>query len=428
MSEFQRIRPMFIDHLGLARSKYLPTAFAGHGTKHCLTLFSQHFDKGMTPTTPHTGFLTGMPDMEATFNVSDARPGWDAGVGVVVADLTYEGALVPWAPRTVLRRAVEAWQKLGYSPMVGIELECYIMEPNGSGGWKGIDTPGAMTYGVGPSVDPHGLLDDIMAMAATCGFKVESVNSEYDAPQFEFTLHYDEALKAVDDIFLFKQMAQEVALKRGLRLTFMGKPFGHLAGSGLHINFSAVDKKGKNVFNDAKKAYGLADVARWSIGGMLAHHEALTAICAPTVNAYKRLKPGNLAGVFANWGLDHRSATVRVPKERDASTRIEYRMPDGAANVYMAVAAALQAALLGVAGKIEPPAIEEGDSLETASTERRTPANLSDALDALAADTAFCTVFGQEMVDVFSAVKRDEWQKFAEAVTDWELNYYLPFL
>jgi glutamine synthetase len=428
MSEFQRIRPMFIDHLGLARSKYLPIAFAGHGTKHCLTLFSQHFDKGMTPTTPHTGFFTGMPDMEATFNVSDARPGWDAGVGVVVADLVYEGSLVPWAPRTVLRRAIEAWNKLGYAPKVGIELECYIMEPNGSGGWKAIDTPGAMTYTVGPSVDPHGLLDDIMAMADTCGFKVESVNSEYDAPQFEFTLHYDDALEAVDCIFLFKQMAQEVALKRGLRLTFMGKPFGHLAGSGLHINFSAVDKKGKNVFNDAKKAYGLADVARWSIGGMLAHHEALTAICAPTVNAYKRLKPGNLAGVFANWGLDHRSATVRVPKERDASTRIEYRMPDGAANVYMAVAATLQAALLGVAGKIEPPAIEEGDSLETASTERRTPANLSDALDALNADTVFCAAFGQELVDVFTAVKRDEWQKFAEAVTDWELNYYLPFL
>jgi glutamine synthetase len=132
--------------------------------------------------------------------------------------------------------------------------------------------------------------------------------------------------------------------------------------------------------------------------------------------------------VFANWGLDHRSATIRVPKERDAGTRIEYRMPDGSANVYMATAATLQAAMLGVVGKIEPPAIEEGDSLETASTERRTPANLSAALDALGDDGAFCTAFGQELVDVFTAVKRDEWQKYAEAVTDWELNYYLPYL
>jgi glutamine synthetase len=419
---------MFIDHLGLARSKYVPVAFAGHGAKHCMTLFAQHFDKQMTAETPHTGFFTGMPDMEATFDVADARPGWDDGVGVVVADLMYEGELVPWAPRTVLRRAIEAWTKLGYTPKVGIELECYILEPNGSGGWKALETFGAMTYSVGPSVDPHGLLDDIMAMADRCGFPVESVNSEYDTPQFELTLRYDTALQAVDNIFLFKQMAQEVARKKGLLLTFLGKPFGHLAGSGLHINLSAADKKGKNAFNDAKKAYGLADVARWSVGGLLQHHEALTAICAPTVNAYKRLKPGNLAGVFANWGLDHRSATIRVPKERDAGTRIEYRMPDGSANVYMATAATLQAAMLGVVGKIEPPAIEEGDSLETASTERRTPANLSAALDALGDDGAFCTAFGQELVDVFTAVKRDEWQKYAEAVTDWELSYYLPYL
>jgi glutamine synthetase len=428
VTNYQRIRPMFCDHLGLARGKYLPIDVAGHGTKHCLTLFSQHFDKGMTPTTPHTGFLTGMPDMEAVYDVAKARPGWDPGVGVIVADLMYEGDLVSHAPRTVLRRAIEAWQKLGYTPMVGIELECYILEPNGSGGWKAIDTPGAMTYSVGPSVDPHGLLDDIMAMAACCGFKVESVNSEYDAGQFEFTLRYEEALEAVDSIFLFKQMAQEIARKKGLLLTFMGKPFANLTGSGLHINFSANDKKGKNAFNDAKKAYGLSDIARYSIGGMLAHHEALTAVCAPTVNAYKRLKPGNLAGVFANWGLDHRGVSVRVPKERDASTRIEYRVPDGAANVYMAVAATLQAALLGIANKTEPPPIEEGDSMETASTDRRTPVNLSAALDALDGDEAFRTAFGQELIDVFTAIKRDEWQKFAEAVTDWELNYYLPFL
>ncbi len=427
MAEFQRIRPLFCDHLGLARGKYLPVAFAGHGTKHCMTLFSQHYDKQMTATTPHTGFFTGMPDLEAVFDVTTARPGWEPGVGVVVADLMYEGDLVPWAPRTVLRRAIAGWTALGLTPMVGIELECYILEPNGSGGWKAIETPGAMTYTVGPMVDPHGLLDDIMAMADLCGFPVESVNSEYDAPQFEFTLHYSDALDAVDNIFVFKQMAQEVARKKGLLLTFLGKPFAALSGSGLHINFSANTATGVNAFNDAAGRHGLSDVARYSIGGLLRQHEPLSAICAPTVNAYKRLKPGNLAGVFANWGLDHRSVTVRVPKERDAATRIEYRLPDGAANPYLSVAAVLQASLLGIAETVEPPALEEGDGLETASTQTRTPLNLSAALDALEAAPAFREALGPEIVDIFLAVKRDEWQKFAEAVTDWELSYYLPF-
>jgi glutamine synthetase len=427
-ANYRRIRPIFADHLGVARSKYLPVAFAGHGTKHCMTLFAQHFDKQMTPTTPHSGFLTGLPDVEAVYDLADARPGWDDGVGVVVADLQYEGRLVANAPRTVLRRAVDAWQQLGYMPMVGIELEAYILEPNGSGGWKAIDTPGGMTYGVGPFVDPHGLLDDIMSMAEHCGFPLESVNSEYDVPQFELTLRYGEALAAIDNVFLFKQMAQEIARKKGLHLTFLGKPFGGLAGSGLHVNFSLNDKRGKNAFNEPKKPHGLADVARHSIGGLLEHHEAMTAICAPTVNAYKRLRPGTLAGVWANWGLDHRNATVRVPKERDAGTRIEYRLPDGSANVYLATAAVLQAALLGVRSNIEPPAIEDGDAFETANTDRRTPANLGDACDALEADQVFSEAFGREAVEVHLAIKRDEWRKFNEAVTDWELGYYLPYL
>ena len=428
MSEFTRIRPMFADHLGLARGKYLPVAHAGHGTKHCMTLFAQHYDKQMSATAPHTGFFEGMPDMEAVFDVAQATPGWDAGVGVVVADLVRDGELVPWAPRTMLRRAIEKWQAAGLQPMVGIELEAYILEPNGHGGWKAIDTPGAMTYSVGPFVDPHGLLDEIMATADACGFPVESVNSEYDAPQFEFTLHYSHALDAVDNIFLFKQMAQELARKRGLHLSFLGKPFGHLTGSGLHINFSFVDDAGVNQLNEADQPYGLADVARFAIGGLLEHHEALAAVCAPTVNAYKRLKPGQLSGVFANWGLDHRSVTVRVPRERDAATRIEYRLPDGSANPYVAVAAVLQAALLGVGGSIEPPPIEVGDSLETANTERMTPPNLSAALDALDVDQVFTSALGAEFVANFVAIKRDEWQKFADAITDWELNYYLPFI
>jgi glutamine synthetase len=428
VSVFDRIRPMFADHLGLARSKYLPVEFAAGGTKHCMTLFTQHYDRQMTPDAPYSGFLTGMPDLEAVFDLDDVRPGWDAGVGVVVADLHRDGALVPWAPRTMLRRAVAAWEAIGLSPMVGIELECYLLEPDGAGGWKAIETPAAMTYGVGALVDPHGIMDEIMATARVCGLRIESLNSEYDAPQFEITLRYDRALSAVDDVFLFKQMAQEIAAKRGLLLSFLGKPFAHLAGSGLHINLSAVDGTGANVFNDASKPYGLADVARFSIGGLLHHHEALAALCAPTVNAYKRLKPGQLSGVWANWGLDHRSVTVRVPKERDVATRIEYRMPDGAANPYVATAAVLQAALLGVQSAIEPPPIEEGDALEAANTERTTPANLGDALAALAADTALVAAVGPEFVANFLPLKRDEWKKFNDAVTDWELKYYLPFV
>jgi glutamine synthetase len=428
---YRRIRPMFCDVLGIARSKYLPVAPgvpSRASTNHCITLFAQHLDKTMTPGAPGSGFFEGMPDLESRFDLDAVRPGWDPGVGVVIADLWAHDEPLPYAPRAVLQRAIDDWRALGYDPMVGIELEAYLLEPDRAGGWRPLDTPGAMTYGVGAIVDPDGLIEAIMDQAAECGLALESVNSEYDCPQFEFTLGYSPAMEQVDSIFLFKQMAHEVALRRGSRLTFVGKPFAHLSGSGTHVNFSLRDGHDVNALNDADGAHALSDVARASIAGLLAHHEALTAICAPTVNAYKRLQPGQLAGVWANWGVDHRSATVRVPRERGAATRIEHRTPDGAANPYLAVAAVLQAARLGVRDALELPAPETGDALEQANTDRRTPETLRDALDALEADAAFTEALGHELVANFLSLKRDEWAKYCAAVTDWELRYYVPYL
>jgi glutamine synthetase len=161
---------------------------------------------------------------------------------------------------------------------------------------------------------------------------------------------------------------------------------------------------------------------------MIAHHEGMTALCAPTVNAYKRLRPAQLAGYWANWGYDHRGVTVRVPHERGQATRLEHRMSDGAANPYLATTAVLQVARLGLTQDPALPPAEEQDCLESQSTGRHTPANLSLALDALEADTALVEALGQDVVDHFVAIKRFEWEKFTAAVTDWELNFYLPFL
>jgi glutamine synthetase len=427
MASYSRIRTVVTDHLGLARSKYQP-ADRARATKHCITLFSQHFDKQMTPGAPGSDFFSGMPDFDACFDQADIRPGWEPGVGVVVCDLMRDGELLAHAPRTVLRRAIEAWEAHGFTPMIGVEFECYMLIKGSDGTFAPLDTPGAMTYGVGPLVDPAGVLDAVMERAAASGLRLETVNSEFDAPQFEFTLEYGPALQAIDDAALFKLLAQETAAQMGHRLTFMGKPFAHLSGSGLHLNISFQRADGTTAMNDAAGAHGLSDVARWSIAGMLAHHEAVAAIGAPTVNAYKRLRPGQLAGFFANWGIDHRSAAIRVPAERDHACRIEHRMADGAANPYLTAAALLTAARLGYEQQLDLADPETGDSLETANTQRIPPANLGAACDALEADHEFVAAFGQTAVDNFVAIKRDEWAKFNQAVTDWEINYYGPFL
>jgi len=425
--DYKRIRVLFPDHLGLARGKYLPAAHGATHANHCIGIFALTFDRTMIPA-PGSKMLEGLPDCKATFSLDDVRPGWEPDTGVVVADLELEGKPLAVSPRHTLRKAIADWHALGYRVNIGMELEAYIMAPDGNDGWKPWDTPGAYVYGTGTAVDPVGLFQDIMRTAEECGLPVESINSEYDTPQWELTLVFGEALAAVDNIFLFKVMAREVAARHGLLLTYLGRPYADRGGSGLHVNLSLVDKKGKNAFADASAKDGLSHLAHHCIGGLIAHHEGMSALCAPTVNAYKRLRAGQLAGYWANWGYDHRGATLRVPKERGAATRLEHRMPDGAASPYLSAAAVLQAARLGVVNRIASPPPEEQDCLEHQTATRHTPDDLGRALEAFEADKELYDAVGCDMSALFVAIKQAEWQKFRMAVTDWELNYYLPFL
>jgi len=267
-----------------------------------------------------------------------------------------------------------------------------------------------------------------MAAARAAGFPLESVNSEYDNGQFELTLTYTDALRAADDAFLFKVMSKEIAARRGYHLTFLGKPLTDRGGSGLHVNLSFNDADGRNVLYDDSAPDGLSPLCRDVIAGLLHHHVGMTALLAPTVNSYKRLKPGALCGYWANWGYDHRGVTVRVPPARGAGTRLEHRVGDGAVGVHQAIAAVLTAARLGFERGYELPPAETQDCIENASTEVVVPDSLEKALDALERDSDMVKEFGADFVEGFVTVKRAEWARFQEHTTDWELNEYLPFL
>ncbi len=424
---FDRLRLLWPDHLGLARGKYLTPEKAADGTAHCISLFTLGFDRVMTP---HDGgfYWQGLPDCDARFDTGSIRPGWQEGTAVAIPEIVRGGVPVPLAPRNVLRDILDKWSAKGLTPMVGIELEAYLFEPDGAGGWRPVSTPGAYVYGTGAAVDPTGTIDEIMATASSSGFRLESVNSEYDNGQFELTLAYDEAMRAADDAFLFKVMAREVAASNGMLLTFMGKPINDRGGSGLHVNLSFRDEAGENAMSDPDAADGLSDIARSVVAGMLHHHVGMTALLAPTVNAYKRLQPGSLCGYWANWGYDHRGVTVRVPPARGAGTRLEHRVADGSVTPHQAVAAVLAASLLGHEKGYELGPAETLDCLERASTDVVCPPSLTDALDALEADTDLVEVFGPAFVDGFVTVKRAEWDRYQRWTTDWEMTEYLPFL
>lgn len=426
MDTYDRIRVLWPDHLGLARGKYLPIRYADKGAYHCMALFALGYDRQMTPA-PGTRMLEGLPDLHATFELDQVRKGWEPNTGVAVADVSFQGEPVTLSARHALRRAIEGWEALGYRAKVGIELEAYVLQPDGQGGWVPWETPGGFVYGTGTAVDPIGLLDEIMREAADADLPVESINSEYDIPQFELTLHYDDALKACDDAFLFKVLAREVAARHGLLLTFMGKPLGDRGGSGLHVNISFEDVNGHNALNDDTAEDGLSKLAHQALGGLIEHHRGMTALLAPTVNAYKRLRPGQLSGYWNNWGYDHRGTTVRICPERGPGLRLEHRMADGAANIHLAAATVLQAALLGVENDLTPPPAETQDCLESTDATEHCPDSLWLALEALEQDTVLAEAVGEELVAHFLVIKRAEWDRFAAAVTDWELTEYLPF-
>jgi glutamine synthetase len=424
----ERVRMLFCDQLNLARGKYMPISEAQKGhARMCVGNFAVTYDKALVAA-PGGGLLDGLPDMEAAFDPLDLRPSWEADTQIVLADLKFMGEPFALCGRSALKRAIEGWRAIGMDPMIGIEMEAYIFQRGPEGAWVPYDTPGAFVYGTGPFCDPAGLIDDIWDCANRCGLPIESMNAEFDSPQFELTLRFADALTAVDDAFLFRQMAREILYKRGYLLSFLPKPFADRSGSGLHFNISFNDAEGNNVFaNDAANGKP-GEIMAGCIAGLLQHHEALAAIMAPLTNSYARLQPASLSGYWANWGFDHRAATVRVSAETGKAARIEHRMADCAASPYFAVAAALQAALLGVKKGYDLPPPETNDGLETINTDRHAPHSLGDALDALDADLVLKEEVGAAIIDNFIAIKREEIRNLDGKPNDEQIAYYLHYI
>jgi glutamine synthetase len=423
-----RVRVLFADQLNIARGKYLPPDEARKGhTRLCVGTFAVTYSRQLIAA-PGGHLLDGLPDMEVAFDAGKLRPSWDGRSGVALGDLHFRGAPFALCGRGALRRAVQAWRDIGYEPMVGLEMEAYVFARGPDGRWVPYDTPGAGVYGTGPMADPEGLIDAVWDTAHRCGLPIESINSEFDAPQFELTLRYADALAAADDAFLFRQMAREVLFQRGYLLSFLPKPIPGLSGSGLHVNLSLRDRAGQNAFAPRGPHGELPELMQHCISGLLHHHEGMAGLLAPTVNSYQRLRPATLSGYWANWGFDHRCVTVRVSAEQGAAARIEHRMPDCAVSPYVAIATVLQAALLGSRQRYPLPPLETGDALEQASTERHTPHNLGEALDALERDVALAGAVGRELVDNFLAIKRAELAELEGKSERGIFDYYAPFI
>lgn len=433
---FRRYRVLWPDQFGLARGKYLPAAAAKGGTSFSAAVFMQSYDQNLY-SVEVAARPDGLPDISAQFPLSEARPGWEPETGIVVADLFYGQEPYPIASRHALKDSLSIWNNRSVRPLVGLAITGYVMQRGDKNRWVPIDTPSSYLYGTGALVDPSGLLYDIMAMADGSGIAVESVNSDLDRAQFEICLPVADALRTVDNLFLIRELARELAAERDLRITFLPKPIADRAGNGMHVSLAFEDESGENLLFDSQAPDGLSTLARTCMGGILRHHEALTAFCAPTVNSYKRLRPGEIVGLKPSWGYDHRFATIRVPPTRGARTRLQHRLADAAANPYLVVAALLQSARMGDKSRINPGKSLNDHRDDDPDDGRIAPSTLQAAVEALQGDGELLSAVGPRLVDNFCQLKTIEWNNFVDAeprwtdkideFSEWEAAHYLPF-
>ncbi len=370
------------------------------------------------------------PDLD-TFTILPWCERDGENVARIICDIhNADGTPFEGCPRCNLKRMIARAEKLGYKMNVGPEAEFFIFEldKNGEATTKPHDKGGY--YDAAPTDMAEDIRRDIVASLEAMDFEIEASHHEVADGQHEIDFKYADALTTADNIITFKYVVKSIATEYGVHATFMPKPIFGINGSGMHCNLSLF-KDGKNVFYAPDNDYQLSKEALYSIGGVLKHVKAFTAITNPIVNSYKRLVPGYEAPVYLAWSLANRSALIRVPAKRGVATRIELRSPDPSCNPYMALASILGAILDGVENKIEPPVPVEENIYEMTPKELKNanieslPGTLYEAIELLKQDEVVKDSLGEHIYKEFRHAKAIEWDRYRTYVTKWELDSYL---
>jgi glutamine synthetase len=331
-------------------------------------------------------------------------------------------------PRRALAAVLDRYAALGLTPVTATELEFYLVDPT-------TDRPSAPRSPIsGKLLDSDSVLalreldhferflDDVYAACAVQGVPADSAIAENGPGQFEINLlHSADALRVADDAVLFKEIVRGVARKHGLAATFMAKPYGDRAGSGLHVHFSLVDRDGVNVFDNGGERG--SDSLRHAVGGLLAAMSESTLLFAPHMNSYRRLRPGNHAPSAMAWGYENRTAAIRIPGGNPKARRIEHRVAGADANPYLVLAAILGAALAGIEAKMSPSEPIVGDAY--ARHLPMLPPDWASAVDAFEQGAMIPKMLSPTLQRMLIDCKRQEMEVFAQRVTDFEYHTYL---
>jgi glutamine synthetase len=388
---------------------------------------------GQLPSDPD---IAAIPDLESFTLVP-----WQKNLARFACDITVEGEPWPYCPRTILRNQLARAKQLGYEFKIGLELEYFLVRRRGDGSIEIADSEDTLEK---PCYDMAGLTRQYEFLTTVSKYCNELgwgnyANDHEDANgQFEQNFRYDDALVSCDRAIFFRYMVHTLAEQHGMIATFMPKPFTQLTGTGCHFHMSLWDGQA-NLFLDENdpRGLGLSEIAYHFIGGLKSHARAYSAVTAPTVNSYKRLKVGSTTSgatwspVWISYGYNNRTQMLRIP----GPGRIEDRTIDGSTNPYLAAAAVLAAGLDGIDQALDAGEPNSENLYAISYDELRgrglqtLPSNLLEATTELEQDDVLRTALGrarrEDYLDYFIRVKRAEWNRYHEQVTPWEIDEYL---
>jgi len=424
----------FVDMYGRPSAKLVPAA---------------HLDDLATDGAGFAGFAAGEigqmpsdPDIAAIPDLNSLTlVPWQQNLARFACDITVEGEPWPYCPRTILRNQLARARELGYDYRIGLELEYFLIRRRDDGSIEIADQQDTLDkpcYDIAGLTRRYDFLTTVSKYCNELGWGNYANDHEDANGQFEQNFLYDDALVSCDRAIFFRYMVHTLAEQHGMVATFMPKPFTNLTGNGCHFHMSLWDGD-TNLFLDENdpRGLGLSERAYHFVGGLKRHARAYSALTAPTVNSYKRLKLGSTTSgatwspVWISYGYNNRTQMLRIP----GPGRIEDRTIDGSANPYLAAAAILAAGLDGIEQGLDAgePNSENLYTIPYDELRRRgletLPSNLLEATQELERDDVLREALGkgrgEDYVDYFINVKREEWARYHEQVTPWEITEYL---
>jgi glutamine synthetase len=414
---------------GMSRSKTVPITHFRYFVENGLNFFGGLLGlDAQSSVAPGTGYMEerNFQDhlLRADLDTLSAVP-WIPKTARVIADpYWYTGEAAAAAPRHLLGKMIGRLADAGYEIESGFEYEFYLAKAED----RTPVFPGIQIFWSVRNDFDSGFMSRLHDLLRSAGVDIATSNAEYGPGQMEITWAPARGIKAADVAFTFKDAVKEIAAQVGYMASFMTKPYGGQSASGCHLHHKLWEvDSGGNAFFDPGSADGVSDLARWWIGGQLAHGAALSALGAPTVNCGKRFRLWSFAPMNLTWGYEDRTVAVRVKGGRGVQTRLENRIPCAASNPYLVAAGVIAAGLDGLERRIEPsPPAKAVAYLDDAAP--KLPTSLDDALEALERDEVLRDYLGEEFIRLFLAVKRFELGKARDAVAEYGSQEWLDIV